>query len=371
MFKKKVLFLIPTLMHGGAEKVLVNLVNNLDSNRYDITLFSIFDKGVNRDFLKKGISYRFKFKKMFRGNTHFFKLFPPKFLYRWIIKEHYDIAIAYLEGPAARIIAGCTHPDTKKIAWIHIELIDGSHAAVGFRDLSEARKYYESFDYVAAVSKTVLELFRKNISATVPSGVLYNTNETTLIKEMALVPPPFGFRGDGVNLISVAKIVPSKGYERLLDVHARLLKEGYRHTINILGIGEEKEKLEAKAKKLGLQDSFRFLGFDKNPYRYIAHSDLYICSSFREGFSTAVSEALILGTPVVSTDCSGAKEMLGAGNEYGIVTENSEEGIYEGLKQMLEDPSLLAHYKKQAQLRGGFFSTDRTVSAVENLFNSL
>ena len=78
-----------------------------------------------------------------------------------------------------------------------------------------------------------------------------------------------------------------------------------------------------------------------------------------------------MGTPVVSTDCSGARELLGEHDEYGIVVENSEEGIYQGMKRMLSDPELLAHYKKQAKLRGSFFSRTETVRAVEELLDSL
>lgn len=371
MSKIKIVFLIPTLMHGGAEKVLVNLVNNLDGSKYDVTLFSIFNEGVNRDFLNPTVKYKYKFDRIFRGNTYFFNLFSPEFLYKWLIKDHYDIVVSYLEGPATRIAAGSNSEDARKVAWVHIELNDEKNAAIGFRNIKEAKKYYESFHQVVGVSEVVLDCFKKIISATVPSRVVYNTNETELIKQMALESPDHVFNKEVVNLVSVAKIVKTKGYDRLIDAHKRLLDEGFPHVINILGIGEEKESLEKKVKDLGVEHSFRFLGFHKNPYQYIGRSDLYICSSLREGFSTAVSEALILGVPVVSTNCSGAEEMLGKNNEYGIVTENTTEGIYRGLKQMLSDPETLEHYRRKAEIRGGFFSKEKTVKEVEQLFDSL
>ena len=84
-----------------------------------------------------------------------------------------------------------------------------------------------------------------------------------------------------------------------------------------------------------------------------------------------MTEALIVGTPVVSTDCSGARELLGEHNEYGLVVENSEEGIYQGMKKMLSDPTLLAHYRQQAILRGKRFSREETVQAVERMLDSL
>ena len=103
----------------------------------------------------------------------------------------------------------------------------------------------------------------------------------------------------------------------------------------------------------------------------MAAADLYVCSSRREGFSTAVTEALIVGTPVVSTDCSGARELLGDNDEYGLVVENSEEGVYQGMKRMLSNPPLLAHYKEKAKERGAFFHKEKTVRAVEDMLDRL
>ncbi len=110
-------------MHGGAEKVLVNLVNNLDKNKYDITLQTIFDVGVNKQYINKDIKYKYVFKKLFRGSSTIFKLFSPKFLYKHLIKDEYDIVVSYLEGPTARIISGCPY-ESKKVSWIHIEMND-------------------------------------------------------------------------------------------------------------------------------------------------------------------------------------------------------------------------------------------------------
>ena len=106
----------------------------------------------------------------------------------------------------------------------------------------------------------------------------------------------------------------------------------------------------------GLHDTFILAGFKNNPYKYINKCDIYVCSSRREGFSTAVTEALILGKPVVSTNCSGAYELLGYNNEYGIVVENSTKGIYDGLKLLLKDPLLVEKYRKKAIIRGKKFT---------------
>lgn len=80
---------------------------------------------------------------------------------------------------------------------------------------------------------------------------------------------------------------------------------------------------------------------------------------------------MIVGTPVVSTNCSGAYELLGENNEYGIVTENNEDALYEGIEKILTEENLLQHYKEQAKVRGQRFSTEKTVKAVEDMLESL
>lgn len=369
---KKILFLIPNLKHGGAEKVLVNLANNLDRTKYDVTVQTLFDVGVNKESLQPHVHYKSVFKREFRGNNRFFQLFSPKFLWKRFVKDHYDIAVSYLEGPTSRILSGCDDPNTRRVAWLHIELNTPKLAALGFRSVKEAQKAYTAFDAVVAVSRNVRSCFLENLGIQRPIQVLYNTNETEQILQRSREPVDNPqFPTDGLTVCSVAKLMPTKGFDRLLAVHKRLLEEGIRHKVCILGIGEEQKNLEREIARLGVQDSFLLLGFQKNPYQYVSRCDLYVCSSRREGFSTAVTEALVVGTPVVSTDCSGARELLGDKDEYGIVVENSTEGIYQGMKRMLSDPALLAYYKEKSKERGSFFSREQTVQAVEEFLDAL
>lgn len=369
---KRVLFLIHDLCHGGAEKVLINLVNNMPPEKFDITVQTLFDVGVHRDKLKPHIHYKTCFRHMLRGNSHLMKLFSSAFLYRTLICEEYDIVISYLEGPPARIISGCPY-QSKKVCWLHIELNDKTAVASGFRNYQEAIQCYQKYNRIITVSETVKSVFCRS-SDIQPDKiqVLYNTNEATQIQKLAKLPVnDVDFEKDTLSICSVAKITPTKGYDRLARVHKRLILEGLKHHIYILGVGEQQKEIESYLKENALENSFTFLGFRDNPYKYVAKCDLYICSSLREGFSTAVTEALIVGTPVVSTLCSGAKELLGENNEYGLVVENSEEGIYQGIKRMLTEPELLRHYARQTQQRGQYFSTENTVSAVVEMLESL
>jgi glycosyltransferase involved in cell wall biosynthesis len=127
-------------------------------------------------------------------------------------------------------------------------------------------------------------------------------------------------------------------------------------------------ELKQQAKALGISDAVTFLGYDTNPYKYVAKSDLFVCASFAEGFSTAATEALILGTPVCTVEVSGMKEMLGENNEWGIVTENNEDALYEGIKRLLDSPEMMAYYKNRSIERGQVFSTEKTVNAVQAMF---
>lgn len=369
---KKILFFIPNLMHGGAEKVLVNLVNNLDKNKYDITLQTIFDVGVNKQYLNKDINYKYIFKKLFRGSTTMFKLFSPKFLYKNLIKDEYDVVVSYLEGPTARIISGCPY-DSKKVSWIHIEMNDESKFALGFRNSDEAKKCYGKFDEIVCVSNTVKQIFLETSGLNEDNvDVLYNTNETEQILERSKEEVnDVIFDKHIVNICSVGKITGTKGYDRLARVHKKLIEEGLNHHIYILGIGEDEDKINKYIEENNLQGTYTLLGFRDNPYKYVAKCDLFVCSSYREGFSTAVTESLVVGTPVVSTLCSGAQELLGYNNEYGLVVENSEEGIYQGMKKLLEDRALLDYYREKAAERGSFFSKEKTIEAVENMIDSL
>lgn len=74
-----------------------------------------------------------------------------------------------------------------------------------------------------------------------------------------------------------------------------------------------------------------------------------------------------MGTPVCTVDVSGMREMLGENNEYGLITKNDEESLYQGIKMMLDDPALLKHYKEQAIIRGKVFKVDQTVKDVERV----
>lgn len=369
---KKILFMIPDLAGGGAEKVLVNLANNMDKEKFDITIKTLFDVGVNRDKLLPHIKREYCFKKQFRGNSKLFLLFKPETLYKKFVKEHYDIVVSYLEGPTARIVSGCTDKDTKLVSWIHCKMETQKEASVGFRNFAEAKACYSRFNNTVCVSKMTMSYFKNTFSFEKPIEVLYNTIETDEIyqKSMESVDDVV-FDKDVFNICSVGKIAKVKGFKRLASVHKRLLDNNINNHIYIMGVGEQQAEIEDYLKANNLTNTFTFVGYRQNPYKYVAKCDLYVCSSYSEGFSTSVTESLIVGTPVVTTNVSGMTEMFGENNEYGIVTENNESALFDGVEKMLTTPGLLEHYSKIALERGKNFSTEKTVKAVEEMLLSL
>lgn len=367
----KILFLIHDLGQGGAEKVLVNLVNNMDRSKFDISVTVLFGGGVNEQFLKPDIHFHAVFPREIPANSKLMKLLSPAQLHKLCVKEHYDIEVSYLEGPSARVISGCRDNAAKLVSWIHVEQHTMDKLAKSFRSEKEARECYDRFDQTVCVSRYVHDDFCRILDFKKPCRVLYNTVESDRILSAAQAPASELADDRKIRMVSVGTLKESKGYDRMLRIVKRLKDERYPVRLYILGIGPEQQTLEKYVRDNALDDSVIFLGYQTNPYKYVSKCDLFICASFAEGFSTAATEALIVGTPVCTVEVSGMKEMLGEQGEWGIVTENSEEALYQGIKGLLDDPALLAHYKEKAIERGKRFSTEETVRAVEEMLLNL
>lgn len=369
--KKRILFLIHDLGVGGAEKVLVNLVNNMDRSKFDISVIALFGGGVNEQFLAPDITFRAVFPKSIPGNSKIMKLFTPGQLHKLCVREPYDIEVSYLEGPSARVISGCPCEETKLVSWIHGELHTKERMAASFRSQAEAQQCYERFDQVVCVSQHVKDDFSALVELHHPCSVLYNTVESGKIIELSNELTHCRFETDVLHLIAVGKITKAKGIDRLLRIMKRLLSDGYRAKLHLLGVGPYEEEAKAYIAENQMENAVIFHGYQTNPYKYVKKCDLFVCASLSEGFSTAATEALIVGTPVCTVEVSGMKEMLGDNDEWGIVTENNEEALYQGIKSLLDDPDKLAFYKKKAFERGRMFSTENTVKAVEDMLIGL
>ena len=367
----KILFLIHDLGQGGAEKVLVNLVNNMDRSKFDISVTVLFGGGVNEQFLAKDIHFHAVFSKAVPGNSKWMKVMTPQQLHRLCVKEHYDIEVSYLEGPSARVISGCREKEVKLVSWIHVEQHTMDKLASSFRSKKEARMCYNRFDQTVCVSQYVQDDFCRIMDFQRPCQVLYNTVESEKILKKASEATDELLEDGNFRLIAVGTLKQSKGYMRLMSIIKRLCDEQYPVHLYILGVGPLQQEIEDFIIQNELERAVTLLGYQINPYKYVSKCDMLICASFAEGFSTAATEALIVGTPVCTVEVSGMKEMLGEHNEYGVVTENNEEALFQEIKRLLDDKDLLNHYRHQARIRGDFFRTEETVRAVEELLLDL
>ena len=365
----KILFFIDTLTGGGAEKVLRTLVNNMDPSKFDITVHTL-EEADPTGLLAPHVRYRAVNrcktalgKKLF---SYWLRLCAQmKWLYPMYIRDDYDIEAAYLECGPTKILAHSTNRKAKKIAWVHCDLAIKENMA-GQAD--KLRSYYRAYDKVVCVSENVRDSFCRMFGTEPKSLVLHNVNDEADILEKA---EAFAVQSHDVPVLAVVgRLSYEKGVDRLLEACAGLRADGLRFHLRIVGEGHEREKLEQMARELKLEDSLEFMGFQSNPYPIMAGADVIVCPSRLEGFSTVVTEALILGKPVVTTPCSGMGELLGD-SEYGIITEDSTEGIYEGLKKLLDDPALRAHYARAAAVRGKEFSKEKLVAETEDFFLKL
>ncbi len=365
---KKILFFIPTLGGGGAEKVLVNLVNNLDLKKYDITVQTLFDVGVNKKGLKKEIKYKTIFKKIIRGNIHILKLFSRKFLFKKMIKEKYDIIVSYLEGPTTRIVSGCTDSDTKLINWVHTEIKNIKEFQKSYRNKKEMEDAYKRYDetvFVANIAKINFEnITNFNLKNEKVIRNVIDTNEI-IKKSMEKV----DIKKEQITLVTLARLIKLKGYDRLLRIHKRLLNEGINHCLWVLGEGPERQNIEDFIKKNSLQSTVKLYGYQENPYKYLKQADIYVCASYIEGYSTAVTEAIIIGKPVITTKCSGMDEILENG-KYGLIVDNNEEDLYEGIKKMLLNQDIRKEYEELSLKRSKYFDIEQQIKEVNKIFES-
>ena len=286
-----------------------------------------------------------------------------KWLYPLYIQDDYDIEVAYLECGPTKILAGSTNKKALKLAWVPCDLATKEGMA---KQADKLKQHYAAYDKVVCVSENVRDSFMQMFGATPDAVVLHNVNdEAEITSKAAAMDIP---RRSKAELVAIGRLAAQKGFDRLIEA-CELLKQDQDFHLRILGEGPERQRLEAQIRDAGLQNHIELLGHQKNPYPYLKAADLLVCSSRYEGLSTVVTEALILGKPVVTTPCTGMTELLGD-SEYGLITADSVEGLYQGLKQMLDDPGLMDRYAHAAEMRGKVFTKAHILAQTEAFFES-
>ena len=337
---KKILFGITSLTIGGAERVLVDLANEL-CNDYDITIFTIYPNGEFEKSLSNKIKLKSLYSKRYNELSKIQKVFVPlkvwinkNQIYKKYIKENFDVEIAFLEGPITRLIS-VKNRDTKKVAWIHndISRVFGNNLKSKIKRYID-EKIYNKFDELVFVSKDnkkSFEKFYKNNA--VKKEIIYNyiNSENILKKSNDEIPEIFA--EDELNFVTVARLVEQKGIDRLIRVHSKLIKENLKHKIWVIGDGPEYKKLESLVDSNSVKDTFKLLGKRENPYPYIKKADYFCLLSYFEGYGMVLEEAKILGKDILITN-TAAREAI-EGYEYATIIENNENDIYKVLKEKI------------------------------------
>ena len=365
----KILFFIETLSGGGAEKVLQNLVNNLDNEKFDITVQTVWKENPEKH-LKKNIKYKYIYPDYSKINNYKYRLSVLlKTIYPIHIKDDYDIEVAYLECGATKVISTSRNKKAKKIAWVHCDLSKKMSIIDEFKEKSIA--WYRKFHKVVCVSKDVEKSFKSIYGNDFETEVIYNVIDDYSIREKSNeIIDDYCFDENIPTIVAVGRLSKEKRFDRLIEAHKHLLDEGVSNKLLIIGEGNERENLEQIIKSLGVQNTVTLLGFKSNPYPYIKKADLLACSSDYEGFSSFVAEGLILGKAIVTTKCNGMEELLGS-SQYGIITEVSAEALAEGIKSLLSDNISKEEYERKASNRGKEFSIEASVKQAEDFFTSI
>lgn len=372
---KKILFLIESLSGGGAEKVLTELVKNLDKTKFDITVMTIVNIGVYVDEVKSVCTYRSflcnpkdisnnLLKLIFKIRYKLIYSLPSSIIYRWFIKDKYDVEVAFIEGFATKIISNSSNFNSKKIAWVHTDMSINNSADKCFKSHKDHISSYNSFDKILCVSKGVAVSFNKKFNLSKEIIVQYNPIDKQKILQKSI--QPIDLNKDRLVMVTVGRLVNQKGYDRLIKICKRLKDDGFKFYLLIIGEGEQRSTLEKYVYDNCLEDTIKLMGFQSNPYPYIRIADIFVCSSRVEGFSTVVAEAVILGKAVITTDCSGMNELLGS-NEYGIITKNDTDSLYFELKKVLMETKIINYYSEKSKLRSKKFTLENTMKMIEQI----
>ena len=373
----KVLFLIESLSGGGAEKVLSTLLKHIDKTKFDVTLCCVVDTGQYVEEVKpyvrytsilpnptgltglNALLYKIKYALVYRW-------LPLRLVYNWFVPKGANVEVAFVEGFATILLSNSTNKKAKKIAWVHIDLHKFHWTKSLYSSSIQESNVYNRYDNVITVADTVKEAFHKEFpSVETPVMTLYNPIENELILQQSKEIIDIN-KTEKIRMVSVGRLTNQKAFDHLLHIVGKLKRLNYKVELWLLGEGEKRKELDDIIIQENLCDIVTLWGFQSNPYKYMVHCDLFVCSSIGEGYSTAITEALILGLPVVTTDCSGMAELL-KGGECGIITENSEAALFEGVRSLLDHPESLLKYKEKAKMRGNEFSISHLMKPIEDL----
>ena len=380
--KKRVLFVTESLARGGMETVLVTISNALVKRGYDVTILCYNPLDELRKDLNPAVRYIYKPRREFKVMNripHIRRYYnyrkaawehrvSPSTLYKYYVgNEKYDVEIGFYRGPSIKIISGSTNKESIKIAWVHTDfkLCDIRTVVGWFNNLDEAKKAYGKMDRIVCVSDQAKNSFSDVIGHKDKTATVYNMISTSKIEKLKTEPCPI--KKKRFTFVTVGRLIPDKRQDRILTATKKLCDEGYQFDVWIVGGGRSEDELKSYciANHLG---NVVFTGMQDNPYKYLSQADVFVLSSYREGFAIVIPEAMVCGLPVLSTKCTGPTEILNNG-EFGILVPNDEDGIYSGMKSILNNKDCLDFYRLQSSNRFLCFDEEIIINEIIDIFD--
>jgi glycosyltransferase involved in cell wall biosynthesis len=372
---QKVLIVNDLIKGGGVEKLLQDFVNRWH-DKYDVTVMSTYKEHDFYEYYPANVKYLFKtvYNRYTRKcSIAFVKCMIKKIICRLrlnYIKKHndFDVIIALKDGEITKLMADFKAP--RKYTWYHTDYSSYYYSQYLYGTAEYEFKILKKYTNVVCVSEIIKESLIKVLGDTGNYVVKYNPLNNEKIDYDGNEPVLDYKKTEGKTLfVVVGRINYQKGYDLLLEAAHMLEQDGYNFEVLVIGGREdwsdEYDRIMRSMNRLNIQ-TVKFIGLRSNPYKYMKMADWMLSTSIFEGYSLVSQEAALLDTPMLLTDCSGVRELLGD-SEYGIVMEPSVRGIYEGMKRVMDDPELREHYKQKIIERKAIIDQDERFRSIEEL----
>lgn len=376
MEKRKLLFIMPSMEGGGAERVLINLLNLLDYNLYTVDLIVLLGKGELWDSIPSKVNKRTStYPSLFiRGIIYLFR--TRKINLFWMlspeIKGKYDVGISFMDSAYTELLFLNSLKLNKKIAVLHSSYKSYDNRAKfikgSYKNILLAR--YAKLNNIIAVAHESKKEFVELFGTQFPVEVIYNPLNIKDIIEKSEEERPSELKVGTFNFVAVGSLLPVKDFGLLIRSASILKNNGYQFHLHILGEGVLREELSNLITELKLNDYVTLRGFIRNPYNWIKNADSFIMSSIVEGLPTVLCESLILGKPVIVPNVPGCREVIDFG-KYGIMCERNENDFYEAMAKFITDPRLLETYAEKALERSKIFSDEIAIEKYNKLFQTI
>lgn len=344
---------------SGVSNVAIEIANLLSKKyKYDITLAPIYEWGPSvRWRINNNVHVRHILPFYFKGFSHIFNKIPDRWLYKYLVGDNkFDLVIAFQYGKATRIVANGAMKEQHTLGWMHC-----------YDEGLLLESEYKKLGKMICVSKCNANRLSNETNNTIPVDFCYNPIDDKQIVSQAIEPINFDNSwSNGIQFVTVGRLSKEKGYQRLINILHKLKSEGYSFHLRIIGDGPERDALCKQVENLNLVDDITFLGSIKNPHKYTKRSDVFLCSSFIEGYSTACTEAIILGVPVISTNCAGGEEIIKEA-EAGTLTLMDDDSLYSAIKKVLQDPSIIQDWKDTLKKTKYKFCQEARISKISKI----